>query len=189
MSAWYIISIISGIIAILICSIAYVIPNRKVLIMFRLAFDLVSAFNCLSVYFATSNILIMASLANSGIGVFRDIIFYYRKDKKWANSYWWLVGFEICFFSTIFFTYRGPLSLLPIIGGMINTFALYLIDSRLIKSTTLVGQIFFIVYYSILISGTDFLTILNLIASSIFFVAALIGLLYLLIKKEKHYGQ
>ena len=157
MSGWYIASLVTGIVGILICSVSYAVPSRKMTLFFRLMFDFVMVINCFCVYFATENLLIFASCANSFIGMFRDIVFYFRGEKKWASSYLWLVGFELFYISSAFITWGGPIGLLPLIGGMINTFALYLKDSRYLKATTLLGQVFFITYYVLLISGTDML--------------------------------
>ena len=64
------------------------------------------------------------ALINS-IAVFREIVFYYRQDKKWASHRFWLYFFLVVMGLSPILTWMGPVSLLPAIGSAISVVAFY----------------------------------------------------------------
>ena len=54
------------------------------------------------------------------IMVFREIVFYFRGQKKWASHILWLPVFLVLTMLAPAFTWEGPVSLLPTIGSVIS---------------------------------------------------------------------
>lgn len=183
---WFIAAFILGILVIVICSLSYVFNNRKVVLFFRLSFDIVSVIYGICVYYATGAGAIWAVVITDCVGIIRDIIYIFRDDHKWADNIFWLILFEALFIGSAFFNLKEmPVALLPVIGSLINNLALYLKNTKTTKILILFGQTFFIVYYILLLSASDMLTILALISSSMFFISALIGLIIIYLKDHK----
>ena len=59
------------------------------------------------------------------IAIFRDVVFYYRNDKKWAGHRFWLYFFAVVMGLTPVLTWMGPVSLLPAVGSVVAVFAFY----------------------------------------------------------------
>ncbi|MBE6134223.1 MAG: YgjV family protein [Erysipelotrichaceae bacterium] len=185
MNGWYVAALVLSILSIFICIALFAFPKRKYALILRLAFDIVTIVNSLCLYFYLSDKVLLALVASSSVGAIRDVIFLYRDEYKWADSYFWLIFFTIILTVFSIFGWSGWLTLLPIIGTVINTYALYLKDYKKMKIVTLFGQICFITYYAFLIPEGDILMILNLIVSSAMLVSAIVGLI-IQIKKDSY---
>ena len=61
----------------------------------------------------------------NAIAAMRDIIFYYRNDKKWASHRIWLYIFLFVMGLSPVLTWMGPISLLPASGSMIAVVGFY----------------------------------------------------------------
>ena len=121
--------------------------------------------------------VLLALVAAAAVGSIRDVIFLFRESHAWADSYVWLILFTIILVVFSILGWSGWLTLLPILGTIINNFALYLKDFKKMKIITLFGQVCFITYYALLIPEGDILMILNLSVSSAMFISAIIGLI------------
>lgn len=174
---WYIASLVFGILAVLVCLLIYLTKNRLLTLFFKLLFDVFSILNLIFAYISTGEVALLAGLGGNVVGALRDIFFMFRKKYKWADSYLWVGVFWLLFGLSLIFTYRNPLSLMPVIGSFINTFALFLIDQKYTKYITFFGQFVFITYYAVLIRGSELLTILNLSASVVTLVSVIIGII------------
>lgn len=173
---WYIASLIFGILAVLVCFLIYSTKDRTKTLLLKFAFDIFSILNLAFAFISTNEVALLAGLGTNVVGAVRDIFFIFRKKYKWADHYLWVVLFSSLYALSLIFTYKNPLSLMPVIGSIINTSALYLIDQKKTKWITVIGQIIFITYFAILIKGSELLTILNLSASVVTMISVIIGL-------------
>ncbi len=69
----------------------------------------------------------------SVISFIQLIVFSKRGKYKWASSYVWLVVFLSVQIVTAIFTYRSPLSLFAITGGMLSTIAYFVMSEKLYR--------------------------------------------------------
>jgi len=185
LNGWYIASIIMGVIIIGVSFATFIVPHRRINLILRLSFDILNIINCIFIYFATGVQAILVSLACDAISVVRDIIFYNRKKGNAIDKIYWPIGFDIIFGLSLIWTWSGPITLLPVIGNIINTTALYIYRKKVTRIVTLVGEVLFIVYSALLIPSSSFLTIFNLISSSAMFISALAGLIVLSARDKK----
>lgn len=184
-SPLYIAAFVIGIFIIIDCILIYAFPTRNLTIIFKMVFDALSIINLLLIFFESNVTGVLAGLASVSVGLLRDILFLFKNKFKWANTIFLPLFIILLTGLSLIWTYSSWLSLLPIVGTMINSVALYLDDVQTCKSLTIGGQIFFITYYSLLIVDSDFLTIINLICSISMFVSCFIGLFNLNLKKRK----
>lgn len=182
---WYIAAFSTGLICVCLCILSFLFPNRKITLILRFSYDLLAICNGICIYFATQVPAILAITIVDAIGLVRDLVYLLREKYKWADHIFWLIFFEIIFACSIFLSWAGPISLLPVIGALFNNVGLYLKNLKKTRIYTLFGQTFFIVYNSLLINASDFLTILSLTCSVGFFLSALIGLIMLIVRDKK----
>lgn len=181
---WYITSLVFGVLAVLVCLLVYAFNNRKLTLIFKMLFDIFSILNLAFAYVSTKEPGLLAGLGVNVVGVTRDIFFLFRKKYKWADHYLWVVFFCTLYACSLFFTYKSPLSLLPVFGSIINTSALYLINQKHTKIITIFGQVLFITYFAVLIQASELLTILNLSASVVTLISVIIGLISIIIREK-----
>ncbi|MBO4682345.1 MAG: YgjV family protein [Bacilli bacterium] len=177
MNGWYIAAVALSILSIVICITQFIMPNRKYSLIIRFTFDIVKIACYVCIYMYLQDKVILAMVASGVVGAVRDVIFLYRDKYKWADSIIWLFAFSAALIVFSILEWSSWLTLLPIIGTIINTIALYLKDYKKMKMVVLVGQIFFITYHAVLIPESDLIMILNLIVSVAYFMSALIGLI------------
>lgn len=65
--------------------------------------------------------------------VIRNIIFYFSKDKKWAQHKVWLVVLLIAVVVAGFIGFRSWMDLLPIIGSVFGTIAMYMKRENMLR--------------------------------------------------------
>ena len=182
MNGWYIASLVLSIMTVVNCIAIFLVPNRKVALLLRFSFDIISICNSICLFIYLGDKVILALLAGNIVSSIRDVVFYFRGTRRWADSYAWIFIFSIILVTFSVLAWSSWLTLFPIFGTLINTGALYLKDYKKMKIVTLVGQIFFILYYVFLIPEGDILIIINLLASSAMFISALVGLIIYFIK-------
>lgn len=176
MNGWYVAALALGILSIVICLVLFLVPSRKYALIIRMSFDVVTIINSICIYMYVRDPVLFAIIASSAVGTARDIIFLFREKYKWADSYLWLIFFTVALTVFSVIGWSGWLTLLPVLGTIINTYALYIKDYRNMKLITLVGQACFITYYAVLIPENDILMALNLTVSSAMAVSAIVGL-------------
>ena len=187
MNGWYVAAFVLGIVSIVICIALFIVPKRKYALILRFAFDIVTIVNSVCLYMYLQDKVLLALVAAAAVGSVRDVVFLFRDKYKWADSYWWLIGFTIVLTVFSVLGWSSWLTLLPVLGTIINTYALYIKDYIKMKIITLFGQTFFITYYAVLIPESDVLMILNLVVSSAMFVSAVVGLIIAF--RQKSYTQ
>ena len=101
------------------------------------------------------------------IAVLRDIIFYYRNDKKWASHRIWLYIFLVVMGLSPVLTWIGPVSLLPAIGSMIAVVGFYCQKPQHTRILGLTAMIPWFLYAMIITNYGLMLTTVIQIASAI----------------------
>ena len=182
---WYITSLVFGILAVLVCLLIYATRSRFLTLFFKMFFDIFSVLNLTFAYLSTKEPALLAGLGTNMVGVSRDILFMFRGKYKWADNSFWLFLFVSLYGMSLSLTYQNPLSLMPVFASMINTTALYLLNQKHTKIVTIFGQIIFITYFAVLVSGTELLSILNLLCSVVTLVSVIIGLINIKISSKK----
>ena len=182
MDGWYIAAVVLSCINIALCLALFLMPKRSYALFVRFAFDIVAIMNAICIYMSVQDKVLLAIVASSSVSAIRDVIFMFREKRAWANSYAWIFLFSIILVVFSIIGWSSWLTLLPIIGTIINTIALYLTDYKKMKGVTIIGQIFFILYYCFLIPESDLLMALNLVISSVMLLSAIIGLLLYFVK-------
>ncbi len=181
----YIVAFIFGIFIILDSALVYLSKSRFLTLFLKLIFDLLSIAQLVVMYLGLGIEAVLPAIGINTIGATRDILFMFKEKYSKTLGYSILGVLLIITALSLIWTYRSPVSILPCVGTIINTTALYLTEQKWCKSLTICGQILFITYYAILIPESDLLTILNMIASIMTFVSAVVGLINLYINNKK----
>lgn len=63
----------------------------------------------------------------------RNVIFYFRKDKKWAQSILWLPIMVVASIGAGALGYQTPWDLLPIVGAVVGTFSMYMSNENMLR--------------------------------------------------------
>ena len=69
----------------------------------------------------------------NGIFLIRNVIFYFRKDKKWAQSIAWLPIMVVACIIAGSLGYKTPWDLLPVAGAVIGTFSMYMSNENMLR--------------------------------------------------------
>ena len=128
----------------------------------------VQALNCLfeSIYCFTISAFTGAVL--SIINIIRTIIFSYSEKLKKVIYMFILFIFETIIVVNCVYTWQGIISLLPTIGSMFRTFALWQTNMKIVRISGLTTSIFYGLYYLIYQSWFMVLGDLVLLIISIF---------------------
>jgi len=134
-----IIAQIFGIGAMISLFLIYQQKSRKRLICAKLSADIfwVAHYLCLKGY---------AGLIPNFVGIFRELIFINRKDKKWAGGIIWPIIFIIINWSLGFRTFNSLFNLLPITASTFVTISLWIDNPRLTKAISLPVSLCFMIY-------------------------------------------
>lgn len=76
----------------------------------------------------------------------RNVVFYYRKEKKWAKSKWWLVVFLVGSVVAGTLGYRSAIDLLPIFGAVFATVAMYMSRENTLRMLNLFASPCWLIY-------------------------------------------
>ena len=126
------------------------------------------------------------SVATCSVGVIRDIVFGLREKYKPLNHIIWPILFASINLCSLFLTYNGFMSVIPVVGTAVSCMTLYFYDQRITKSGAIFCQTVYVIYFAVLISSTGFLTIFSLISASTTLLGSIIGLIYILIHKNNN---
>ena len=69
----------------------------------------------------------------NGFFLIRNVIFYFRKDKKWAQSIVWLPIMVVASIGVGALGYQTPWDLLPIVGAVVGTFSMYMSNENMLR--------------------------------------------------------
>lgn len=68
--------------------------------------------------------------ASNGVGAVRNLVFIQKNKKKWASSSFWMYFFMALSALVLGFFWQGWPSILPVLGIMIGTYALFRDDPK-----------------------------------------------------------
>lgn len=115
---------IIGIAAILVSSVIYVQPKRKLVIFLKLITDFLWIAHHLMIGSYTA-------AATTSAAVFRELIF--MQNKKWAKNKVWLYIFSAVFVLSAFFTRKDFFSVFPVVSSILSTVAFFSTDMKKIR--------------------------------------------------------
>lgn len=185
MNTYLLLAYITGGLLVIYALFIYIFPSRKLNLILKAGLNLLSVINLVFVYLYTENSLLFAGMATGMIGCVREILFSFRGKWKALNCIAWPIGFSLLFIGSLFFTYKGPLSLLPVAGSVLSSFFFYITNEKLFKTGAVISNILYSTYYAVLIPSSDILTIFSLLTASMGLVSSIIGLIVLLCKERK----
>lgn len=113
------------------------------------------------------------------VGIFRELVFVNRENKKWANYSFWPLVFIIVNFLLGLRTFAAPINLLPILGSVFVTVALWLRRPTLTKIFSFPVSTAFLIYDVFVGSW------IGVISESISLISIVIALIKIL--KERYY--
>ena len=128
-----------GVAAMVCLFLSYQQKNRKGLIMCKLSAD---------VFWALHYALLGAfgGMIPNLSGIFRELVFVNREDKKWANFPLWPVFFIVLNFSLGLLSFKSPINLLPITASAFVTVSLWLKNTRLTRIISVPVSLSFLIY-------------------------------------------
>lgn len=172
---FYVIAFVLGFVIIGLSLTMFLLPKKNSHLFIKLLFDITYITQMLFIFFATNSYAVFVGIASNSVGAIRDIVFL-KHEKKETRFYLNLALCALMIF-LLHFSYDSPVSYLPVAGTLINTTALSFTKKRNTCALTVVGQLFFISYYVLLLSESDFLTILNIVSALMLFISAFVGLI------------
>lgn len=88
-----------------------------------------------SVFFLLSYILLesWAAVYLNIVFLVRNIVFYFSKDKKWAQHKMWLAVLLVAVVAAGFVGFRSWVDILPIIGSVFGTVAMYMTSENMLR--------------------------------------------------------
>lgn len=185
MNTYLLLAYITGGLLVIYALFIYIFPSRKLNLILKSGLNLLSAVNLVFVYLYTKNNLVFAGIGTALIGCVREILFSFRGKWKALNCIAWPIGFSLLFIGSLFFTYKSPLSLLPVAGSVLSSFFFYITNEKLFKTGAIISNVLYSTYYAILIPSSDVLTIFSLLTASMGLVSSVVGLCVLLHKEKK----
>lgn len=88
-----------------------------------------------SVFFLLSYLLLesWSAVYLNVVFLFRNVVFYFGKDKKWSQHKAWLVGLLCAVVIAGSIGFRSWLDVLPIIGSVFGTIAMYMKSENMLR--------------------------------------------------------
>lgn len=80
------------------------------------------------------------------VGIFRELVFMQRENKKWANQPWIPILFILINWGIGFSTFASPINILPIAASTFVTISLWLKNPRLTKLISIPVSLTFLIY-------------------------------------------
>ena len=163
---YYWIGQIIGVIAMLESFFIFQVSERKKMVILKLIDDFlwVAHFLLISGY--------TAALTTS-VAVIREIIFYYKGSKKWANSKWWAIGFSFIFLLCSLLTWTNIFSLLPALASAISTWVFWVDKTNHGKIIQIPCVILMFIYCFVFSSYSGILTqLITFISIIIYFIGS-----------------
>jgi len=120
---------IVGIVGMVLSLLSFQLKKRKHIMLFQMTASLMFSAQLFMVGAITGGCLDMISFI-------RTLIFA-NNNKKWASSKWWLFGFIAVMIATGLLTWKDGWSVLPIIGSILSTVALWMKQEKHIRLISL----------------------------------------------------
>lgn len=80
------------------------------------------------------------------VGIFRELVFVKREEKRWANSFLWPIFFILLNLSLGLLTISRPINLLPVTASIFVTVSLWLKNPTLTKIISIPVSLAFLIY-------------------------------------------
>ena len=128
---------IMGIAAILVSSVIYVQPKRKLVIFLKLITDFLWIAHHLLICSYTA-------AATTSAAVFRELIF--MQNKKWARNKAWLYIFSAVFILSAFLARKDIFSVFPAVSSILSTVAFFSTDIKKIRIFGFASSLGMLVY-------------------------------------------
>ena len=164
---------IFGIGAMISLFLIYQQSNRKNLIFAKLCADI-----CWSVHYLCLGAY--GGIVPNAVGIFRELVFMQREEKKWANNPVIPIIFIVINWCIGFFTFSSPINILPIAASTFVTISLWLRRPILTKIISIPVSLTFLVYD---IFVGSYIGVLN---ESIAIISIIINLIRERKKKNEH---
>lgn len=129
---------IVGAFGILFSLLSFQFAKRKYILLSQMTASLLFSAQLFMVGAVTGGCLDMISFVRS--------LIFLNNQKKWASSKLWLVGFIGIMIVTGIFTWENPWSILPIVGSVLSTVALWMKDGKHIRMISLLVGPCWLVY-------------------------------------------
>lgn len=117
----------------------YIQKNRGKMLITKLILDILSIFQQAMVGAYTGSVI-------NGIAVLREIVFYHKDRKKWAQSRAWLIVFLFLMSMASLVSWQGYVSLLPAIGSSLVVVGFYCSNPKYVRFLGIIGQSFWTIY-------------------------------------------
>ncbi len=153
-----------GVIAMIESFFIYQTKNRKTMVALKLLDD---------VLWVTHFLMIggYSAALTTGIAVFREIVFYNKVDKKWANYIFWPIAFSVVFAACAIVEYQSIFGFLPPMASIASTWAFWQSDGRVAKLIQFPSVLCMFVYDIVERSYAGTITqIISIISIVLFFV-------------------
>lgn len=108
---------------------SFQLKKRKHILLFQMIALLFSAIQLFMVGAVTGGCLDLISFIRTWI--------FSNNDKKWASSKWWFLGFIALMIATGIMTWQNGWSILPIMGAVLSTVALWMKEAKHIRMVSL----------------------------------------------------
>ena len=111
----------SQVLGLLLCVLSFFVycgKKREQILITKLSADILSSIQQAMVGASTGALICC-------IAITRELVFYNRGKKKWASHIVWLFVFLLAMSIAPFFTWQGPVSLLPATGSALAVIAFY----------------------------------------------------------------
>ena len=106
----------------------------------------------------------------TGIAVFREIAFYFKGQKEWANSILWAVGFSLAFAACAPLTWVNIYSIFPAAASVVSTWVFWVNKTLTAKLIQLPSAICMFVYSLVYSSYSGMLTqVITITSIALFF--------------------
>ena len=104
------------------------------------------------------------------VAIFREIIFFFRGEKKWASSPLWAVGFSIVFAACAPLSWTGIFSIFPATASVISTWVFWMKRTETAKLLQVPSAVCTLVYTVVYSSYSGMLAqIIMLVSIGLFF--------------------
>lgn len=140
----FLVAQIIGVAALVFSAVSFQQNTHKKIMLCQMAAGLLFAIHFFLIGATTGGV-------TNSIAVVRSILFYNR-DRKWAAGVLWPIVFCIAFIISGIVTWQGPLSLLPILAMVINTFTFAATNPTVVRTTILFSSPLWLLYNCISLS-------------------------------------
>lgn len=158
-----------GVIAMVESFFIFQVTDRKKMVALKLVDD---------VLWVTHFILIGGYTAalTTGIAVFREIVFYFKGNKKWASSIFWAFLFSLAFAACAPLTWTNIFSLFPATASIVSTWVFWVNKTEAAKIIQLPSALCMLVYSIVYSSYSGALTqLITVVSIALFFTRYLIN--------------